>query len=333
VLGAVAAGAYVCRGSSLKSRVAVVTGGSRGLGLALAHELVLAGCRVVVCARDADELARAEIGLLAAGRDVLAVICDVSVEDEARALVDQAVEHFGRIDIVVNNAGIIQVGPLDALTTANFRSAMDPMLWGTVQVTLAALPHMRARHSGHICNITSIGGKIAVPHLMPYSTAKFAAVGFSEGLRAEVAADGIHVTTVVPGLMRTGSDVQAEFAGDAAAEYSWFAAGAAAPFLSMDGRRGARRIVRAIRTRRTALVLTPAAKAAVVAHGVAPALTQRVLEMAGRLLPANANPADTNGSTEPGTTAAAGAPRAVRAGTVFNRRAGRRLNQPEPEHG
>ncbi len=328
-VGAVAAGAYFGRLRSVRSQVAVVTGGSRGLGLAIADELVRAGCRVAICARDGEELDRAVTGLRERGGDVLPVVCDVSVEDEARSLVEQVVGHFGAIDIVVNNAGIIQVGPLDALTTDNFRDAMDPMLWGMIHVTMAALPYLRAQRSGHICNITSIGGKIAVPHLMPYSTAKFAAVGFSEGLRTEVAADGIRVTTVVPGLMRTGSDVQAQFAGDAAAEYGWFAIGAATPVLSMDGQRAARRIVRAIRTRRTEVVLTPAAKAAVLAHGVAPALTQRILTVVDRFLPAA--PTGRPGETEPGVTAAAGTPEAVQAATALNRGAGRKLNQPQPD--
>jgi len=229
--------------------------------MAVAAELVAAGVRVVICARDRDELDRAAARLRADGGEVLPVVCDVGDEEQARMLIERMVEHFGQVDIVVNNAGIIQVGPLESLTSKNFRDAMDPMFWGLVHVTLAALPHMRARRSGHICNITSIGGKVSVPHLMPYSSAKFAAVGFSEGLRAEVAAHGIRVTTVVPGLMRTGSDVDAEFAGQAGREYAWFAVGAAVPGLSMDARRAARRIVRAIAAPRTEIVLTLPAKA------------------------------------------------------------------------
>jgi hypothetical protein len=132
----------------------------------------------------------------------------------------------------------------------------------------------------------------------------------------------------VPGLMRTGSDVQARFVGDAVAEYGWFAIGAAAPGLSMDARRAARRIVRAIRTRRTELVLTPAAKAAVLVHGVAPAASQRALRFVDRLLPVASG--GRAGGPRPGVMAAAGAGGVVRSATVLNRQAGRRLNQPQP---
>ena len=106
---------------------------------------------------------------------------------------------------MVNNAGMIQVGPLATTTKEDFVTALDVMFWGTLYPTLAVLPQMRARGRGHIVNITSIGDLVSVPHLLPYTCAKFAAVGLSEGLRAELGPVGIRVTTVVPGLMRTGS--------------------------------------------------------------------------------------------------------------------------------
>ncbi len=328
-LGAVTTAAlYRHRPRNLRSQVAVVTGGSRGLGLAIAHELVAAGCPVVICARDGGELDRAADQLRAAGGDVLPLVCDVSDEHQARELVRRTVDHYGRVDLLVNNAGVIQVGPLDSLTAQNFRDAMDPMFWGMLNMSLAVMPYMRERRSGHICNITSIGGKISVPHLLPYSTAKFAAVAFSEGLHAELARHRINVTTVVPGLMRTGSDVQADFAGRAGREYTWFALGAATPGLSIDGRHAARRIVRAIARHRTEIVLTGPAKAAVLAHGVAPSAVQSVLALVNRVLPAAS--ATQDGRTEPGTTASQQAPGALGAATVLNRRAGDALNQPRP---
>jgi NAD(P)-dependent dehydrogenase (short-subunit alcohol dehydrogenase family) len=316
------------RSRTLRGRVAVVTGGSRGLGLAITRELVAQGCRVVICARDEAELSRAASGLRAAGGEVLPVVCDVADQEQAAELAQRAIDWYGAVDVLVNNAGIIQVGPLDALTVTQFRDAMDPMLWGMVNMSFAVLPHMRARGSGHLCNITSIGGKVSVPHLMPYCTAKFAAVGFSEGLHTELARHGIGVTTVVPGLMRTGSDLQATFAGQASREYTWFALGAATPLLSMDGRRAARRIVRAIAARRAEIILTLPARAAVLAHGVAPAATQRVLTVVNRLLPAA--PGGAGATPETGVVAAGHASSPVRAATMLNRRAGRALNQPEP---
>ena len=154
-------------------------------------------------------IGRAQQDLRQRGAEVLAVSCDVTDQEQVRSLVDQATQHFGRVDIVVNNAGIIQVGPMSTTTTEDFANALDVMFWGTLYPTLAVLPQMRARRSGRVVNITSIGGMVSVPHLLPYTCAKFAAVGLSEGLRAELGQEGIRVTTVVPGLMRTGSYVQA----------------------------------------------------------------------------------------------------------------------------
>ena len=163
---------------------------------------------MILAARDAQELACAQQDLRQRGAEVLAVPCDVTNQEQVRSLMDQATQNFGRVDIVVNNAGIIQVGPMSTTTMEDFANALDVMFWGTLYPTLAVLPQMRARRSGRVVNITSIGGMVSVPHLLPYTCAKFAAVGLSEGLRAELGQEGIRVTTVVPGLMRTGSYVQ-----------------------------------------------------------------------------------------------------------------------------
>src|SRR5437763_6066124 len=108
-------------------------------------------------------------------------------------MVDEVAKRFGRIDVLVNNAGIIQVGPVENMTITDFENAMAVMFWGPVYATLATLPYMRQHGDGRIVNITSIGGKVSVPHLVPYSCAKFAAVALSEGLRAELASTGIRV--------------------------------------------------------------------------------------------------------------------------------------------
>jgi short-subunit dehydrogenase len=306
------------RRADLTGQVALVTGGSRGLGLAIAAELQAVGCVVAIAARDRDELSAAAGHL---GADVTTIVCDVTDEAQVAAMVAEVEARLGPIDMLINNAGIIQVGPIAALTVGNFYDAMKPMFFGMVHTSLAVLPGMRARRRGWIVNITSIGGKIGVPHLLPYAAAKFAAVGFSDGLHAEVAADGIRVTTVVPGLMRTGSDVQARFSGNATAEYGWFAAAAALPGLSMDGRRAARRIVSAVVRGRTQVVLTLPVRAAALAHGIAPATTQTVLTVVQRLLPSPGTDRDVAG-------ARAGAGTAARWPTGLNRRAGNRLNQP-----
>jgi NAD(P)-dependent dehydrogenase (short-subunit alcohol dehydrogenase family) len=117
------------------------------------------------------------------GAEVLAVPCDVTDQEWVRSLADQATQRFGRVDIVVNNAGIIQVGPMSTTTVEDFANALDVVFWATLYPTLAVLPQIRARRSGHVVNITSIGGMVSVPHLLPYTCAKFTAVGLSEGQR------------------------------------------------------------------------------------------------------------------------------------------------------
>lgn len=272
-------------GESVAGRVVLITGSSRGLGLALAEEFSEQGARLVICARDQRELETARARLAAHGAEVLAVTCDVSVQDDVQSLVNEATARFGHIDVLVNNAGVIQVGPLEAQTLTDFQEAMDVMFWGTLYPTLAVLPQMRQRGSGHIACITSIGGKVSVPHLLPYSCAKFAAVGFSEGLRAELARHGIKVTTVVPGLMRTGSHLNACFKGKNEDEFTWFSLGATLPVAAMNARRAARRIVAAIRRGQAELILTPQAKALAMIHGLAPGTTADLLGLVNRVLP------------------------------------------------
>ncbi len=287
-IGVAAAGRTLLRRATtynLRGKVVLITGASRGLGFVLAQEFASEGAKVVICARDVDELRRAKEELQAHGAEVLALRCDVGKKDEVEGMIGGAQRRFGRIDVLVNNAGVIQVGPLEEQRTEDFREAMDVMYWGTVHPTLAVLPHMRKRRSGRIVNITSIGGRMSVPHLLPYSGAKFAAVGFSEGLRAEVAKDGIKVTTIVPGLMRTGSHLNAYFKGQHKKEFGWFTMGAAMPLISIEARRAARKIVSAVKHGETDLVLTPQAKLAALVHGIAPGLTADVLSVINRIMP------------------------------------------------
>src|SRR5204863_2590958 len=125
-----------------------------------------------------------------------------------------------------------------------------------VHTTLDVMPDMRARREGRIVNISSIGGKVSVPHLLPYSASKFALVGLSEGLRAELAKDGIVVTTVCPGLMRTGSPRNAQFKGQHRAEYAWFTLSDSMPFFSQSAERAARQILSACRHGEAEVVLS-----------------------------------------------------------------------------
>ncbi|HZI80605.1 MAG TPA: SDR family oxidoreductase [Vicinamibacterales bacterium] len=265
--------------------VAIITGGSRGLGFLIARELAREGCRLAICARDPDELERARLDLERRGAEVIAIRCDVADPVAASNLVSETERRLGPVDILVNNASIIQVAPIDALGVKDFQRALAVNFWGTVHPTLAALPGMRARRRGRVVNIASIGGKVSVPHLLPYGAAKFAVVGFSEGLAAELKRDGVHVTTVVPGLMRTGSYLHAEFEGQPPAEFTWFALGSTLPGISMDAERAARRVVRALKRRELEPILSLPAQILARVHGLFPGTVVAALALVNRLLP------------------------------------------------
>lgn len=231
----------------LAGRTALVTGGSRGLGLGLAHELLLAGMQVAFCARDGGEVQRAARQLQRRGR-VHGAVCDVTDADAVKALIADVERRLGPIDVLVNNAGQMLVGPLEHMRREDFDAAMAVHFRGPLHATLALLPGMRRRRRGHIVNIASIGGVVAVPHMAPYVASKFALVGLSRALREELAGSGVRVTTVCPGPMRTGSQLGAWFKGRHRDEYAWFAASGALPLVSTGGLRAARRIVAAIRS-------------------------------------------------------------------------------------
>jgi short-subunit dehydrogenase len=300
--GAIVAGAAAGLGAALLGRLAfrelrrwreddllgktvLITGGSRGLGLALAEEFARSGCKVVICARKEEQLQRARQQLEDMGAEVRAIACDLTRPGDIERMVQTAREEFGGIDVLVNNAGIISVGPLLSQTVEDFQESMNVIFWGTIHPTLAVLPEMIQRGTGRIVNITSIGGKVSLPHLLPYNCAKFAAVGFSEGLHAEVGKFGVHVLTVVPGLMRTGSHLNASFKGKQKQEYGWFALSGTNPALSVSARSAARQIVNATRRRQTELIVGWQAKLLAGIHGVAPGLTTEALAMVNRLMP------------------------------------------------
>ncbi len=269
------------------ARSVVITGGSRGLGLVIARELADVGARLTLVARNEHELARAADDIRARQpfADVLTVVADIRRQQEAERAIAQAIEHHGRIDVLVNNAGIIQVGPLDHMTLADYEDAMATHFWGPLYMVVAALPQMRHQGEGRIVNISSIGGRIAVPHLVPYSASKFALVGLSDGLRIELARDNITVTTVCPGLMRTGSPVNAMFKGQRPKEYAWFAISDSLPLSSIDARRAARQIIDACRRGDAELVITIQARLAILARTLAPELFADVLTLLNQLLP------------------------------------------------
>jgi short-subunit dehydrogenase len=268
-----------------RDKTVLITGGTRGLGLVIARQLAREGANLAVCARDPDEVRRAEEDLSRRGVRVVARTCDLRYQDRVRDFVDEVRRHLGAIDVLINNAGTINVGPVETMTLENYYDAMAINYFAALHTILEVLPEMRQRRQGRIVNVTSIGGKISVPHLLPYSASKFALVGLSEGLRSELAKDGIVVTTICPGLMRTGSPRNAEFKGQHRAEYTWFAISDSLPGFSMSAEKAARQILNACRYGSAEVVLSLPAKLGVLLHGIAPGFTADLNGWVNRLLP------------------------------------------------
>ena len=277
-------------------QIAVITGGSRGLGLALAHRFGQAGMKLVLAARDADELELARDGLLRARSiehedDVLLVEADVSDQAQAAGLTENTIRTFGRLDLLINNAAIITVGPIENQPLEHFEQAMQTNFFAALYTIHAALPHLLTPPAGDanrgIVNIASIGGKIPVPHLLPYVAAKFALTGFSEGLHAELRLKGVRVTTVCPGLMRTGGENHAHFTGNVEEEQAWFNLGAKTPIIAAGVDHAASRIYNAAQAGRAEITITPQAWLAARIVGLAPETSQVLAALANQhLLPA-----------------------------------------------
>jgi len=284
-LGALVAGTSRRARYSFKNKTVLITGGSRGLGLEIARILAAEGAYVSLVARNASTLEAARRELDQIGHRTLVIPCNIRDQKEVERAVRETVDSFGRLDVLVNNAGIIQVGPFDSMSLQDYQGAMETHAWGSLYAMLAAIPHMRNRAGGRIVNVVSIGGKLPVPHLLPYVMSKFAQAGLSEAIGAELAAEDISVTTVYPGLMRTGSHVNALFKGNNKNEFAWFSIGAGMPLLSIGARRAARQIVEACRNKTESIVLTPAARMAARSQGVSPRTINRALRVMNNLLP------------------------------------------------
>jgi short-subunit dehydrogenase len=289
LLGAAGAAVWLARRAArsydVQGKVVLITGGSRGLGLVLSREFARQGARLAICARDSDELSRAEDELARRGAQVVALPCDLTDFDRVGQMVSAIRGRLGPIDVLVNNAGTIRVGPIETMTLDDFHDDMRNNFFSALHTIVAVLPEMQQRGEGRIVNISSISGKVSVPHLLPYDASKFALVGLSEGLRAELRRQGIIVTTVCPGLMRTGSPRNAQFKGQHRAEYAWFSIGDSLPVFSMNAERAARQIIGAMKRGDAEIVLSLAAKCAILFHGVFPGLTSDLLGIVNQLLP------------------------------------------------
>ena len=284
-IAALAAIGKMRRRYDFAGKVVLITGGSRGLGLILAREFAAEGAKIAICARDADELARAHEDLQSTGAEVFDAICDLRNQEEVERMVEDVRSRFGRIDTLVNNAGVIQVGPLETQTQKDFEDAMQIHFWAPFYTMQAVLPEMRRRGEGRIINIASIGGKIPVPHLIPYCASKFALVGLSSAMKVELAKDNIFVTTVCPGLMRTGSHINAYFKGQNQKEFTLFSLSNATPLSSIKAERAARQIITASKRGDAEAIITVQAQLAAKIHNLFPELTADVLSLVNQLLP------------------------------------------------
>lgn len=310
------------------ARRAVVAGGSRGLGLMICRELAARGYEVHTCARSGDELDRMRAELAHDGLTVRTTVCDVRDADDMRRWICDV---GPRVEVAIHVAGVIQVLPAAAATVAMYEDSIRTMLLGPIHLTDAVLGEMRAAGRGRIGVVSSLGGVVSAPRLVPYGAAKFGARGFSEGLSADLAGSGVTCTTIVPGLMRTGAHTQARFLRRGADDYRWFAAAASLPLVSIDAGRAARRIVDAVLAGKPWISLTPLAWGAVRAHGMAPGMTIRLTGLISRILPTT--PSSGEGATDdlfPGAHHRAETSWLTRCLTVLGDRAARANNEIEP---
>ncbi len=273
------------RSWSFRGRVVLITGGSRGLGLLLARQLAAEGARLALVARNPDDLGRAADELRGRGAEVLELPADVGVQAQIEAAVATTVAHYGRLDVLINNAGVIQVGPAEHMALGDFDRALNTHFWGPLYAVRAALPQLKRQGGGRVVNIASIAGKVAIPHLTPYSASKFALVGLSDALRAELAKDNVRVTTVCPWLTRTGSYRNVEVKGQFERELAWFAVGDSLPLLTQRGEDAARDILEACRRAAPRLILTPYGRAATAVDALFPQLSAAVIAGANARLP------------------------------------------------
>jgi NAD(P)-dependent dehydrogenase (short-subunit alcohol dehydrogenase family) len=275
---------------SFYGKTVIITGGSRGLGLLMAEELAREGANLVITARHAEQLAEAEEVLRAHGASVMAIRGDIRDQQHAQDVIRHTVARFGRLDVLINNAGVIKTGPVEHMVASDWQEAIETHVYGPLYTMLAAHPIMKEQGAGRIVNIASIGGLIAVPHLLPYCTSKFGLVGLSDGMRAELVKDNILVTTVCPGLMRTGSHTEAMFKGNHEQEYTWFSLLDTSPLTSIDARDAARQILEACRQGQAKAIISPQAQVATLVNRLMPVLTEQTLNIAHYVLPKAVGP-------------------------------------------
>jgi NAD(P)-dependent dehydrogenase (short-subunit alcohol dehydrogenase family) len=274
----------------LADRVAIITGASSGHGFLVARHAARRGAHLVLAARDGERLHDAEVELLRLGAaSVLAVPTDITDPAQVDRLVQRAIGEYRRIDILINNAGVISVGPVEAMTLDDFRAVMATNFWGVYHTTMAVLPYMKGQGFGRIGNVVSIGGLVAVPHMLPYTTSKFALTGFTQGLRSELARDNILVTGIYPSTMRTGGHRHAWFKGEQQAEFTWFALGDSLPLISASADRVAKRLWQAVCDGEPTVIVGWPARFLVALQALLPNEVAEIMALVDRALPPPTN--------------------------------------------
>ncbi len=271
---------------TLANRTAVITGGSRGLGLALAKALLKENAQVILLARDEQELNQARESLNEFSKQAVRLLtCDITKISQLEQAFKTIKEQHGPIEILINNACTISVGPFQSMETEDFTALLQIQVHAVIQSIQLALPSFLDQGGGNIVNISSIAGKIPVPHMSPYCAAKFALAGLSESITPELLAQNIKVTTVYPGLMRTGSPVQAVFKGDHSKEYAWFASGDVMPGLSVSAEYAANQILKAMKQGQAQVIFPHTSRIATYIHSLFPELFTSLNAQVNRFLP------------------------------------------------
>ncbi len=271
------------RAYDVSGKTVLIVGGSRGLGLILARQLADEGAKLSLCARGESELASAKSELEARGAQVLTTVCDVTDKSQIENVIEKTVAHFGAVDVLFYVAGVFIAGPIEAMTDDDFEYSMKVNFWGAYYATMAALPFLK-KNGGRVVHMSSVGGRIATPHLLPYNASKFALSGLSQGLRVELEKDGVLVTTVYPWIMRVGSLRNAQFKGRHRAEYAIGSVMNANPLLSDDPERAARSMIAAMK-RGDASATLWFTNTAILLDTLLPELSKDAMAIANRLMP------------------------------------------------
>lgn len=269
----------------LANKVALITGGSRGFGLILARQLAEKEVKIAICSRSEEQLENARRELEGMNADVLAIPCDLTDQTQVNKLVDAVISHYGQLDILINNAGEMTVGPQEVMTIKEYQNALDIHFWAPLYSMLACIPYFKKQKEGKIVNVTSIGGKVSVPHMLPYSASKFALVGLSEGMQYELQKENIQVMTVAPYLMRTGSPRNITVKGDHEKEYAWFKTMGSSPQVSQDPYTVAKKIIHALEYNKLQPTLSYMERLASISKELLPAPFRVIMTQFNNLLP------------------------------------------------